>query len=212
LKTSGARTGARTRTAVKPLEPKSNGVDATAAISAGNLRLDTSAEPANRQDWDAASRPRYRPRGIDGPELLAYLLNETVTIETGCMVPPGSTGDYGLTYYRGRHIGTHRLTYQLANGPVPDDLHIDHLCRSPSCINPAHLEPVTPRENVRRGELGTNRDGRCGKCGGPLDSVRKSAEHHGGIRRACKACQREANRDHYKRNRERILASKKRTA
>lgn len=44
----------------------------------------------------------------------------------------------------------HRVAYMLANGPIPDGYHIDHLCRNPPCCNPAHLEAVTPAENHRR--------------------------------------------------------------
>lgn len=44
----------------------------------------------------------------------------------------------------------HRVMWERANGPIPDGLHLDHLCREPSCVNPAHLEPVTPAENARR--------------------------------------------------------------
>lgn len=41
-------------------------------------------------------------------------------------------------------------------GPIPDGLVIDHLCRNPQCVNPMHLEPVTPEENTRRGIGGWN--------------------------------------------------------
>jgi hypothetical protein len=44
----------------------------------------------------------------------------------------------------------HRWLYQQKVGPI-GDLQLDHLCRVRHCINPAHLEPVTGRENVIRG-------------------------------------------------------------
>lgn len=45
----------------------------------------------------------------------------------------------------------HRLSYELIVGPIPEGFVLDHLCRTPRCVNPAHLEPVTHAENVRRG-------------------------------------------------------------
>lgn len=47
-------------------------------------------------------------------------------------------------------IGAHRLAYIRAKGPIPEGHHIDHLCRVTTCVNPDHLEAVTPGENVRR--------------------------------------------------------------
>lgn len=51
----------------------------------------------------------------------------------------------------------HRLVYEAIRGPIPKGLHLDHKCRVTCCVNPDHLEPVTPRENQRRGKK--NRDG-----------------------------------------------------
>lgn len=45
----------------------------------------------------------------------------------------------------------HRVAYMLLVGPIPDGLVLDHLCRVRHCVNPAHLEPVVPRENKLRG-------------------------------------------------------------
>ena len=63
---------------------------------------------------------------------------------------PGSTG-YPRVNVGGRFYAAHRLFYEQHKGPIPDGLHLDHLCRVPMCVNPDHLEAVTPKENLRRG-------------------------------------------------------------
>jgi hypothetical protein len=51
----------------------------------------------------------------------------------------------------GKLFYTHRLAYEMLVGLIPSGMVIDHLCKNPACCNPDHLEPVTQRENVRRG-------------------------------------------------------------
>lgn len=64
-----------------------------------------------------------------------------------------STG-YGRFYEGKRSWLAHRFSYTVFVGPIPSGLNIDHLCRNRSCVNPAHLEPVTQQENLKRG-IGT---------------------------------------------------------
>lgn len=58
-------------------------------------------------------------------------------------------GQFCLNY---KNIRTHRVSYELYKGKISNNLTIDHLCRNPSCVNPEHLEAVTMRENVLRGD------------------------------------------------------------
>ena len=45
----------------------------------------------------------------------------------------------------------HRWAYESVHGHIPDGLTLDHLCRTPACVRPDHLEAVTLAENARRG-------------------------------------------------------------
>lgn len=55
----------------------------------------------------------------------------------------------------GWHSGTpaHRLIWELVEGPIPEGLQIDHVCRVHDCVrpHPEHLEPVTQQVNIARG-------------------------------------------------------------
>lgn len=60
---------------------------------------------------------------------------------------------YGRRTIAGRQHQVHRLVYEEAKGAIPAGCDLDHLCRNPRCVNPAHLEPVTTAENIRRGRM-----------------------------------------------------------
>lgn len=61
---------------------------------------------------------------------------------------------YGSFKLNGASVLAHRVSYSSVWGPIPSHLEVDHLCRTPLCVNPHHLECVTHRENIRRGLLG----------------------------------------------------------
>lgn len=48
--------------------------------------------------------------------------------------------------------GAHRFAYRNLVGPIPVGLQLDHKCRTRCCVNPEHLEPVSRKENILRGE------------------------------------------------------------
>jgi hypothetical protein len=71
---------------------------------------------------------------------------------TPCWIWSGNrtTNGYGTFQRDGIKISPHRAYYIEYRGEIPEDKHLDHLCRTPACVNPDHLEPVTPADNKRR--------------------------------------------------------------
>lgn len=72
-----------------------------------------------------------------------------------CWLWTGSTDrrGYGKFWFGGKIRAVHRLAYEWLVGPIPKPM-LDHLCRVPLCLRPEHLDPVTNRENQRRGKHG----------------------------------------------------------
>ena len=126
--------------------------------------------------------------------LLARIASKIEVTET-CWLWTGSLNRNG--YGRVRHPDTqrdvvaHRLVYEAARGPIPTGLQLDHLCRVRRCVNPAHLEPVTQRENLLRGETITAASAAATVCpaGHPYrgDNLYINPKGH----RFCRTCHRE---------------------
>lgn len=92
-------------------------------------------------------------------------------------------GERGAT-----NVKAHRWSYEHFVGPVPDGLELDHLCRNRGCVNPAHLEPVTHLENVRRGSRCGTRLTHC-KRGHEFTPENTYTRKDGA--RICRSCHRE---------------------
>jgi hypothetical protein len=105
----------------------------------------------------------------------------------------GMASGYGRVRYRRRQWPAHRLLYEWMGGPVPPGLDLDHLCRQPLCVRPDHLEPVSRRENLRRGNGWAGRKARQTACvhGHPLSGANL---YRWRTSRKCRACHCERER------------------
>lgn len=101
-------------------------------------------------------------------------------------------GRYGQFTGSSGRMQAHRWAYEHYVGPIPDGAVIDHLCRNRLCVNPDHLEPVTNRENLMRGQGITAKNARKTHCllGHEFtpENTYVSAGRKDRSRRMCKAC------------------------
>lgn len=112
-------------------------------------------------------------------------------------------GRYGVFGVAGdRQHGAHRWAYTQESGPIPEGLELDHLCRTPRCVRPSHLEAVTPYENKRR--AGAGGAGLVNKLkthcirGHEFTADNLLPDRHGMGWRKCKTCSRARDRERYR--------------
>lgn len=106
----------------------------------------------------------------------------------GCF---GRNQEYGCFYLTGgkKPVPAHRWAYENLVGPIPDNSVLDHVkerCGNTKCVNPAHLEPVSNKENILRGDSLIAQEARQTHCkhGHPLDDCHVSKDG----RRHCRQC------------------------
>lgn len=111
---------------------------------------------------------------------------------TGCWLWPGSTAEgYGTIRVEGRTLKVHRVVYEQLVGPIPPGLELDHVrergCIHRHCCHPDHLEPVTHRVNVLRGDGMAAQRARRTHCprGHEYNETNTYRSKHG---RECRAC------------------------
>ncbi len=119
----------------------------------------------------------------------------------GCWLWTGNKtrNGYGMTAFSGRHAMAHRAAFVLSGQIIPDGLTLDHLCRVTLCVNPAHLEPCTSRENTLRGDSPTALNARRDACVNGHPFVAGNMRRLGPDRRyrRCTICERAAG-DRYR--------------
>ena len=112
----------------------------------------------------------------------------------GCWVWTAGLNTHGYGQFRlgdGQcSRGSHRIAYTALVGSVAEGLQLDHLCRIRNCVNPSHLEQVTHRENLRRGDSPTARNARKTTCFRGHDFDKENTYVRKGGGRRCRACRR----------------------
>ena len=139
--------------------------------------------------WYKYGDPSHRvmaTRGMTAEQRFWHYVRTT----DACWIWTGELNEtgYGRLFNGRKRVFAHRFAYELLVGPIPDSLPLDHLCRVPACVNPAHLEPVTTRTNVLRGIAPAARNAVKTHClrGHPLDAKNTRVDAAGG--RHCKTC------------------------
>ncbi|MGH3536358.1 MAG: HNH endonuclease signature motif containing protein [Pseudonocardiaceae bacterium] len=129
---------------------------------------------------------------------------------TGCWEWTASLRN-GYAAYGERHVNLygHRVAYEWLVGPIPEGLDLDHLCRNRPCVNPEHLEPVSRRVNLLRGETLTAKNATATECpqGHEYNSTNTYVDPEGF--RHCKTCRLATSRRLYRERRDYINAQRR---
>lgn len=76
--------------------------------------------------------------------------------ETPCKLWTRAVGPNGYGYVRidGKTRSVHRFLYQEKRGPLPQSVHLHHLCGVRRCVELAHIAPISRSEHTRHHAVG----------------------------------------------------------
>lgn len=142
---------------------------------------------------------RRRASGIRPRLPTALRFYSKVSVVGDCWIWTGKQNNrgYGVFRSQGKEGYAHRWAFEDAEGHIPSDMEIDHLCRIPLCVRPSHLEVVSHQENVARGD--SRRRSHC-PHGHSYSGSNLYVNPYTG-KRLCRTCHRASDR----RRRERLL-------
>jgi hypothetical protein len=152
--------------------------------------------------------PIVTPVDITEEDIARFWAKVALPDARGCLVwtGPGSGTGYGKFRRFRRSVFAHRFAYMALVGPIADGLVLDHLCRNRACVRPDHLDAVTQRVNVLRGESPAACHAVATHCpaGHAYNKVNTLVSKRGS--RLCRACHRDKERSRRAANRDAINA------
>lgn len=170
--------------------------------------MDGCEKPRHARGLCSTHQSKIRRKGSPAGPVRAWLpvadrfwalVTKTETCWLFANVQSNGYGSLSGAVTNGRSNLAHRVAYELLIGPIPEGLQLDHLCRVRNCVNPEHLEPVTPWENTMRSTSISAVNARKTEClrGHPFSDENTYYSKDG--RRYCIACRDARAREYYAR-------------
>lgn len=156
--------------------------------------VDGCKRPFDAHGFCSMHRRRWKTHGtVDLPTEADRFWAKVDKTDT-CWLWTASTNPKGYGKFGAMSLAAHRYSYEALVGTIPEGMDLDHLCRVRHCVNPAHLEPVSRRENLMRGETRAAANVLKTHCpaGHQYDEAKTSYRNG---QRHCRACARDRARE-----------------